>query len=217
MFCTFVFEIASGCMYKVFFNDRTVYFGDDFSRAFVKHNGLFYKYNNFRELNELIGFFDSLIQINKLYILHEDILMVFEEFKACFTVIEAGGGVVFNTKGEFLVIFRNGTWDLPKGKLEPGENFQRGAEREVEEETGLVGIQLIEPLISTYHTYALKGKKVLKKTKWFEMKYEGEADPVLQAKEGITDYKWVAPGKTGFIRENSYASILDVLYPRNIL
>jgi len=204
-------------MYKVFFNDRTVYFGDDFSRAFVKHNGLFYKYSSYLELNELIGFFDSLTRINKLYILHEDILMVFEEFKACFKVIEAGGGVVFNKQGEFLVIFRNGYWDLPKGKLESGENFQQGAEREVKEETGLAGIQLIEPLISTYHTYILKGEKILKKTKWFEMKYEKEADPVLQAKEGITDYRWVMPGKTGFIRENSYASILDVLYARNIL
>ncbi len=204
-------------MYKVFFNDRTVYFGDDFSRAFTKHNGLFYKYSSFRELSELVGFFDSLTQINKLYILHEDILMVFEEFKACFKVIEAGGGVVFNKKGEFLVIYRNGIWDLPKGKLEPGEDFKQAAQREVAEETGLSGLQVHESLLSTYHTYALKGDRVLKKTKWFEMNYEGEAEPVLQGKEGITDYRWVKPGETGFVRNNSYASILDVLYARNIL
>jgi hypothetical protein len=204
-------------MYKVFFNDRTVYFGDDFSRAFTKHNGLFYKYSSFRELNELVGFFDSLTQINKLYILHEDILMVFEKFKACFKVIEAGGGVIFNKKGEFLVIFRNGTWDLPKGKLEPGEDFQQAAEREVAEETGLSGLQVNESLLSTYHTYVSKGDRVLKKTKWFEMIYGGEAEPELQGKEGITDYRWVKPGQTGFVRENSYASILDVLYARNIL
>lgn len=204
-------------MYKVFFNDRTVYFGDDFSRAFTKHNGLFYKYSSFRELSELVGFFDSLTQINKLYILHEDILMVFEEFKACFKVIEAGGGVIFNKQGEFLVIYRNGIWDLPKGKLEPGEDFKQAAEREVTEETGLSGLQVQESLLSTYHTYSLKGDRVLKKTKWFEMNYEGEAEPVLQEKEGITDYRWVKPGETGFVRNNSYASILDVLYARNIL
>ena len=73
-------------MYKVFFNDRTVFFGDDFSRAFLKHKGLFYKYNSFMELNELVGLFDSLNKINNLYILHENILDVFEEFKACFKV-----------------------------------------------------------------------------------------------------------------------------------
>jgi len=204
-------------MYKVFFNDRTVFFGDDFSRAFLKHKGLFYRYNNYIELNELIGLFASLTQINNLYILHDNILMVFEEFKACFKVIEAGGGIVLNEKGEFLVIYRNGTWDLPKGKLEKGEDFQTAALREVEEETGLPGLQMIEPLTSTYHTYPLKGKLILKKTKWFILQYNGSAEPVLQAEEGISDYRWASPGNTGFIRENTYASILDVLYMRNLL
>lgn len=204
-------------MYKVFFNDRTVYFGDNFSKAFMKHKGLFYKYNGFQELNELVGMFDSLNQISNLYIFHEDMLELFEEFKACFKVIEAGGGLVFNTRGEFLVIHRNGTWDLPKGKLEKGEDFQKAALREVEEETGLQELQLGDPLMSSYHTYTLKRKRVLKKTKWFEMQYGEGAEPVLQAEEGITDYRWVTPGETGFIRENSYASILDVLYMRNVL
>ena len=204
-------------MYKVFFDDRTVFFGDDFSRAFVKHKGLFYKYNNFIELNELVGFFDSLNQIKNLYILHDNILMVFEEFKACFTFVEAGGGVVMNPKGEFLMIYRNGIWDLPKGKLEDGEDFQAAAFREVEEETGLRGLQVVEPLVSTYHTYHLSTKRILKKTKWFEMLYQGEAQPKVQSREGITDYRWVLPGNTGFIRENSYASILDVLFMRELL
>ena len=204
-------------MYKVFFDDRTVFFGDDFSRAFVKHKGLFYKYNNFIELNELVGFFDSLHQIKNLYILHENILKVFEEFKACFTFIEAGGGVVMNPKGEFLMIYRNGTWDLPKGKLEKGEDVQAAAFREVEEETGLKDLQMVEPLVSTYHTYHLKKKWILKKTKWFEMLYRGSSEPRLQGREGITDFRWVLPGNTGFIRENSYASILDVLYMRDLL
>ena len=204
-------------MYKVFFNDRTVFFGDDFSRAFIRHKGLFYKYNNFPELNELVGLFDALHQIKNLYVLHDDIIMVFDEFKACFKVIEAGGGLVFNGRGEFLVIYRRGIWDLPKGKLEKGEDFQSAALREVGEETGLKGLQLVDPLMSTYHTYTLKGKRILKKTKWFEMKYDGSKDPVLQSAEDITDFRWVKPGKSGFIRENSYASVLDVLYMRDLL
>ena len=204
-------------MYKVFFNDRTVFFGDDFSRAFVKHKGLFYKYNNIHELGELVEMFAALTQINNLYIFHDDMVMLFEEFKACFNVIEAGGGVVLNERGEFLVIYRNGIWDLPKGKLEKGEDFQTAAMREVEEETGLHGLQLIEPLLSTYHTYHLKGKRILKKTKWIEMQYSGNVEPILQAEEGITDYRWATAGNTGFIRENTYASILDVLYMRNLL
>jgi len=87
----------------------------------------------------------------------------------------------------------------------------------VTEETGLQGLQLLEPLMSTYHTYALKEKHILKKTRWFELLYRGSEEPVLQAEEGISDYRWAAAGNTGFIRENSYASILDVLYIRNLL
>ena len=31
------------------------------------------------------------------------------------------GGLVMNDKNKLLMIFRNGKWDLPKGKIEIGE------------------------------------------------------------------------------------------------
>jgi len=204
-------------MYKVFFNDRTVYFGDNFSRAFERNRGLFYRYGDFYELKELLGLFDSLTTIHSLYLLHDDMLHLIKEFQACFDMVYAGGGLVFNKQGQFLTIQRNGKWDLPKGKLEGQEDFERAALREVKEETGLKDLQLVDPLISTYHTYRLEGKMILKKTRWFEMVYPGDELPVLQESEGITDYRWVAPGDTGFIRNNTYASILDVLYIREVL
>ena len=204
-------------MYKVFFNDRTVYFGDNFSRAFMKNKGLFYKYNNIQELDELLVVFNEVSYIENLYIFHEDMLMLIEEFKACFTLIEAGGGVVFNSNGEFLAIKRNGIWDLPKGKLEEGEDFATAALREVEEETGLKGLELIHPILSTYHTYSLNKQRILKKTKWFEMSYPGNDLPLLESSEGITEYQWVRPGETDFIRQNTYKSIMDVLYYRLLI
>ncbi|MGW8316918.1 MAG: NUDIX hydrolase [Bacteroidales bacterium] len=204
-------------MYKVFFNDRTVFFGDDFSKAFKRNKGLFYKFNNFQELYDLIELFASLKQIRNLYIFHTDMLLLIEEFKACFTVVEAAGGLVFNEQGEFLVIRRREMWDLPKGKLEKGETIEQAALREVEEETGLQGLVTVMPMISTYHVYPLGKERILKKTRWFEMRYSGEALPQLQEAEQITDYRWVRPGFTDFIRSGTYSSILDVLYFREVL
>lgn len=203
-------------MYKVFFKDRTVYFGDDFSRAFVRNKGLFYRFSNFQELHELVEVFYDLKQIRNLYIFHDDILMVLEQFKSCFRIIEAGGGLVRNSKGEYLVIERNDLWDLPKGKLNRGEDFERAALREVEEETGLQ-VRINRPINATYHTYQLSGERILKKTRWFAMTCESEAEPRLQAEEGITDFRWFRPGQTDFIRQRTYPSILDVLFIHGIL
>ena len=203
-------------MYKVFFKDRTVYFGDDFSRAFVRNKGLFYRFSNFQELHELVEVFYDLKQIRNLYIFHDDILMVLEQFKSCFRIIEAGGGLVRNIQGEYLAIERNDLWDLPKGKLDRGEDFESAALREVEEETGLK-VLISGPITSTYHTYQLSGERILKKTRWFEMNCECEAEPRLQAEEGITGYRWFRPGETDFIRQRTYPSILDVLFIHGIL
>lgn len=204
-------------MYKVFFKDRAVYFGDDFSKVFEKNNGLFYKYNNLQELTELVHAFHLLNRIDKLFIFHKDIVALFEEFKACFNYVHAAGGVVIRPDGKFLAIKRDGIWDLPKGKLEPGESDEDAALREVEEETGLKNLVLGRPVLSTFHTYPVKKELVLKKTKWFEMHYQGKKDPVPEKAENITEIRWVEPGNTDFIRKNTYPSILDVLYIRDLL
>ncbi len=204
-------------MYKVFFKDRTVYFGDDFSKIFERNSGLFYKYNNIHELTELVHAFYFLEKIDKLFIFHDDILTLFDEFKACFNYVEAGGGVVLNEKGEFLVMLRSGIWDLPKGKLEKKESFESAALREVEEETGLDQLKIVQPVLSTYHTYQEKDKMILKKTKWYEMLFTGDKVPVPEVEENITETRWVVPGNTDFIRKNTYPSVLDVLYLRDLL
>jgi 8-oxo-dGTP diphosphatase len=56
--------------------------------------------------------------------------------------VEAAGGVVWRVHDgvvEVLLVHRPkyDDWSLPKGKLEPGESYERAAEREVQEETGL--------------------------------------------------------------------------------
>jgi 8-oxo-dGTP pyrophosphatase MutT (NUDIX family) len=57
--------------------------------------------------------------------------------------VRAAGGVVWRRRGdgviEVLLVHRRGRedWTLPKGKLEPGEDDEACALREVEEETSL--------------------------------------------------------------------------------
>ena len=53
--------------------------------------------------------------------------------KTEFKLILAAGGLV-KKQQDYLFIYRNGKWDLPKGKLENNETFSQCALREVEEE-----------------------------------------------------------------------------------
>ena len=66
-----------------------------------------------------------------------------EEFCSKLTLIKAAGGLVYNQENKLLMIFRNGKWDLPKGKLEEGESIENCAIREVEEECGISNLQII--------------------------------------------------------------------------
>ena len=67
---------------------------------------------------------------------------------------------MINELGEILVIFRRGSWDIAKGKLDPGETLKEAAVREVMEETGISGIKRKELIDITYHTYLNKTSSV---------------------------------------------------------
>ena len=53
----------------------------------------------------------------------------FKSFKKNYTYLKAAGGLVINEKNAFLGIFRRQKWDLPKGKVEKGENSEQGTNR----------------------------------------------------------------------------------------
>lgn len=129
--------------------------------------------------------------------------------------IWAAGGLVRNPAGKYLLIYRNGCWDLPKGKQEAGEDLRTTALREVEEECGLHGLIAEAEICTTDHTYILNGKQVLKHTRWYAMTTADEPQPVPQLEENITRAEWVeADCLPERIRE-SYLSVRDVF--RNIL
>ena len=204
-------------MYKVFFQNRVVFLSESIPFVKAGPGQVFTGFRNPSGLKDLLDDFSRNEQVKELHIFHSDLAELSAAFSSCFRCIKAGGGVVLNEKGEFLVIQRNGLWDMPKGKMEKGEDFESAALREVGEETGLSGLESQGLLLSTFHTYEMSGRMILKETRWFEMHWNGKGTPVLQFDEGITGFRWVKPGETGFIRENTYASILDVLRLRNLL
>ena len=66
---------------------------------------------------------------NKAAVVTPDPGAAFGAFAAEFALIEAAGGVVVNDCGQWLMIRRNGRWDLPKGHLECGERIEECAAR----------------------------------------------------------------------------------------
>lgn len=64
---------------------------------------------------------------NKAAVVTPDPGAAFGAFAAEFALIEAAGGVVVNDCGQWLMIRRNGRWDLPKGHLECGERIEECA------------------------------------------------------------------------------------------
>jgi ADP-ribose pyrophosphatase YjhB (NUDIX family) len=120
--------------------------------------------------------------------------------------IIAAGGVVLNSKHEILFIYRNGFWDLPKGKVEEGEDYKAASIREIQEETGIVNVTITKPLPVTFHTYKLTMKLVLKETQWFEM-FSDDTKLTPQTEEGITEIKWVNRKELPEILSKSYGNI----------
>jgi 8-oxo-dGTP pyrophosphatase MutT (NUDIX family) len=133
------------------------------------------------------------------------------------TLIEAAGGLVTNEKGEYLFIYRNDKWDLPKGKIEKDERVKEAAIREVEEECGIKISGLREKLCKTYHVYLSRGEVVLKKTHWFKMDCKEFFKLKPQKEEGITEVRWFQAHHVEPILANTFPSIMDVLVKEGII
>lgn len=197
-------------MYKVFFKDRTVFFTSDLSSALKKYNGLFFNYGSLDALSSVVKAFLYLEVVKELYLIHPDTDKMWKDFTKLFKFVKASGGLVKNKSGEVLIIKRSGLWDLPKGKLDKNEAFEKAALREVTEECGIQELEIENELTTTFHTYMLDGVSVLKETRWYSMIYKGNDKPKPQLAENITNALWVQPDEISYISGNTYASILDV-------
>ena len=128
-----------------------------------------------------------------------------EHLKDQFKIVKAAGGLVVKD-GKILMMYRLGVWDLPKGKLDKKEKVKDGAVREVEEECN-IKVEVLEKLPKTWHSYAYKGKKILKKTSWFLMSCSDDSLMKPQAEEFIEEVRWMTPEEVLQVLPNAYTSI----------
>ena len=112
------------------------------------------------------------------------------------------GIVVLNKKNKVLVARRidnpKNYWQMPQGGVDKGEDFIKAAYRELEEETNIKSVKLIQELDDTI-TYELpdhllgiiwKGKYRGQKQKWFIVKFEGKESEINIKTKKPEFFRW---------------------------
>jgi 8-oxo-dGTP pyrophosphatase MutT (NUDIX family) len=202
-------------MYKVYYNDRVILFGEITNEP-KQSKGVKVCCYPSESVSSIWKKFKKNGAIKKLYI-KGNASKILKDIIAQFNLVKAGGGLVKDKQGGYLLIFRNKKWDLPKGKLEKRETAKSGAKREVEEECGIKGVKIVCPLQETYHIYELQGKLNVKQTKWFDMSYSGSRATKPQKEEGIEKAIWLKKKQIARLQKNMYPSIADILVNKKIL
>lgn len=199
-------------MYKVFLFNKALVFLSPQELEEADPSATAYR---FRDHADLLQRYRGLVQNrdeeSTLYVLDEDPRRVWELFAGGFRNVLAAGGTVFDPQGRMLFIFRHNRWDLPKGKVEEGEDPSRAAEREVEEECSIEVTRNEGHLVDSYHIYQDRGVEHLKRTSWYRMYAESPGDPVPQTEEGILKVEWKAFEEWDEVRKNTFASIREVI------
>lgn len=148
-------------------------------------------------------------EFNSITIAVKDKEKTLDLVESFYTIIKAAGGVV-EKNDTILLIHRLGKWDLPKGKLEKNEKSKTAAIREVFEETG-VKAKFEDKICTTWHTYSMNGKGILKRTKWYKMTCKDDSGMKPQHEEDIEHLEWMQTKKVENAMANSYSSIRFVL------
>jgi len=190
-------------MYKVFVNDKPLFLTNQVEKE-TDFQLFLLETVDIEQL--IIKMFNN--QVKKACLFYPDEKEIMKKLKEKIPVSKAGGGLVYNAKGEVLFIFRNGKWDLPKGGIEKGEEIEETAMREVEEETGVGGLKIVHKLDKTYHVFINNnGKYKLKMVQWFEMVTDFDGELVPQPEENIEKVAWLNPEQVKEALTNSYENI----------
>ena len=205
-------------MFNIYFENRFVSIRSDQEPA--PENFLLFRLNGLerpQDLSTILRPFEEGKSPDSLVLLSPDPFFTIEAIRALYKNIEAAGGIVFNDDEKLLMIYRNEVWDLPKGKIEPGEEISHAAIREVSEETGIKGLHIDKKCRNSFHIYSLNKKCVLKHTHWFRMHTADQMPLQPQVDEGITKAQWMNEVELKKAVNNCYASITNLLLEEKII
>lgn len=197
-------------MHKIYIEKRCIIICPPDEQSLSDPNAILYNIGTSADVHTLVGLFETSDSLAKVYIPTDDIEDTYSKICAEFIEVNAGGGLVSNRRGDFLLISRNGMWDLPKGHQDPGEDISVTALREVQEETGIDELELRSLICITDHCYIRDGKWHLKHTWWYDMLYTDPTDLTPQTEEDISKAAWVAKSSLPPFLLNTYPSIIEV-------
>lgn len=196
-------------MYKVFIKQKVIYLT---SEVYEKNNTWFHPFENIERMMEAISLFEDSDLFEGLNIIHNPVEELWDIFRANYKIIQAAGGLILNSKSEYLFIYRYNRWDLPKGKMEKNENIEDTAIREVKEECGINEVTITKKIKTTFHIYKEKGKHILKETHWYEMRCGDSEILTPQLEENITKVCWLHSDQMDMVLQNTYGSIKEIIF-----
>ena len=197
-------------MHKIYFEKRCIMICTPDDQALSDPNAIMFKPGESMDIHDLVGMVETSGSLQRICIPGEDTEDTYRRICSEFKEVNAGGGLVSNRRGDYLLISRNGLWDLPKGHQDPGEPIEVTALREVQEETGIEDLELRGLICITDHCYRRDGIWHLKHTWWYDMLYMDPTDLTPQKEEDISKAAWVAKSSLPPFLLNTYPSIAEV-------
>jgi ADP-ribose pyrophosphatase YjhB (NUDIX family) len=197
-------------MHKIYFGKRSIIICSPSEEALQDANSVEFHVGEVLDIHALVRMFEVQDTLSRIYIPTEDIEKTYRRICSEFKEVNAAGGLVSNRRGDFLLISRNGHWDLPKGHQEAGEDIEICAMREVQEETGVDQLELRRLICITDHVYFRDNLWHLKHTWWYDMLYTDPTNLTPQREEDITQAAWVAKSSLPPFLKNTYPSIVEV-------
>lgn len=197
-------------MHKIYFDRRTIIICRPEEATLSDPNAVEFHFKQPSDISALVEMFELSSTLEKIYIPSAEPEECYKKICGEFREVNAAGGLVENRRGDYLLIKRDGLWDLPKGHQEAGEDIKVTALREVQEETGVDDLRLGDLICVTDHCYKRNGIWHLKHTWWYRMYYLKPLDLTPQTEEDITKAAWVAKSSLPPFLKNTYPSIKEV-------